>query len=115
MWKNSSPKDPQNKWYSKSTNMCSCRNQGDNRSNFDSLPTRAENMLFQYEIFVTWSLWCWSHVWKFSRPKDTHKNNYSSILGKRLSPLFLTTKPVGRFGMSLSFCRSFGLEFVSHV
>jgi hypothetical protein len=33
------------------------RNKGENRSrnrsNFDSLPTRAENLLFQHEIFVT--------------------------------------------------------------
>jgi hypothetical protein len=91
------------------------RNKGENRSNFDSLPTRAENLLFPHEIFVTWSLWCWSHVWEFSRPKDTHKNSYSSILGKRFSPLFLTTTLVGRFGMSLSFCRSFGLECFLHV
>jgi hypothetical protein len=29
------------------------RNKGENRSNFDNLPTRAENLLFQHEIFVT--------------------------------------------------------------
>jgi hypothetical protein len=111
MWKNSSPKDPQKNDIPNLPTGAVVRNKGENCSNFDSLPTRVENMLFQHETFVTWSLWCWSHVWKFSRPKDTHKNSYSSILGKRFSPLFLTTTLVGRFGMSLSFCRSFGLEF----
>jgi hypothetical protein len=32
-----------------------------------------------------------------------------------IGTLFLTTTHVGRFGMSLLFCRSFGLEFFSHV
>jgi hypothetical protein len=86
------------------------RNKRENRSNFDSLP-RAKNLLLQYAIFVTWCFWCQSHVWKFSRPKDTHKNSYSSILGKRFSPLFLTTTPVGRFGMSLFFGGLLDLNF----
>jgi hypothetical protein len=32
-----------------------------------------------------------------------------------LQRLFLTTTPVGRFGMSFLFGRSFGFEFFSHV
>ena len=111
MWKNSSPKDPRKIWYSKSTNRCSCEKQSCfTTSNFDSLP-RAENLLFQYEIFVTWSLWCWSHVWKFSRPKDTHKNSYSistNVVVKQLcfSQLHMLVDLEYHF-----FCGSFGLEF----
>ena len=53
MWKNSSPKDPQKKWYSKSTNRCSCEKQrGKSSHNFDSLP-RVEYLLFQHESFCT--------------------------------------------------------------
>jgi hypothetical protein len=70
-------KDPQKNDISNLPKGIVVRNKGENRfttSNFDNLP-RADNVFFQYENFVTWSLWCWSHVWKFSRPKDTHKNN----------------------------------------
>jgi hypothetical protein len=81
---------------------------------FDSLP-RAENLLFQNENFCHMILMMLITCMKISRPKDTYKNSYSSILGKRFSPLFFTTTPVGRFGMSLLFCRSFGLEFFSHA
>jgi hypothetical protein len=53
MQKNSSPKDPQKNDIPNLPTCVVVKNKGENRSNFDSLPTRAENLLFQHEISVT--------------------------------------------------------------
>jgi hypothetical protein len=98
------------KWHSKSTNKCSCEKQRG-----ESFPKDWRIIILcvslGLENFHTCDQHHKDHVTKIS----CWNNRFSALVGRlskleRLSPLFLTTTPVGRFGISF-FCESFGLEF----
>jgi hypothetical protein len=66
--------------------------------------------------FLSHDIYDVDHMYEIFQGQKMHKkNSYSSILGKRFSPLFLTTTPIDRFGMSLFFVGLLDLNFFTCV